>query len=150
MDLRKTFFNLLRVGVGMLFFIAGILKAAALRTFMIEIRQYALVPDDAVPLFAVILVFLEAGCGFALIINLGARLSARILSALVALFMVAVSSRVVRGLGGGCGCFGGLVDDPVGSGVLIRDAFLLVACMIVATRSGAVQPGGRSQRGGVQ
>ena len=134
MHLRQAALATVRIGVGVLFVIAGVVKGAALSDFRDEISRYALLPSSVVPIAAVLLVALEIVCGLSMIVDRGSRRSAWLLAALVSLFLFALTSRMVRGDTGECGCFGGSFAEPIGPGVLVRDTVLLLCCILFAIR----------------
>jgi putative oxidoreductase len=126
---------LLRIGLGLVFLYAGALKAFAPLTLAGDIANYHLLPAAWVPLFAVTLPWIEILVGFALVLGLFGRGAALVAAALMAVFTVALSQALLRGIDLACGCFGG--TDPATGWTVLRDVvFLAVALHVVAFDTG--------------
>ena len=124
---RTAFFWLLRLGLGALMLVPGILKILDPSAFATEIHNYQLFPGLA-PVLAAALPTVEIALGAALLVGtrLWVRAGALGSAALLTVFTVAVTSVVVRGINISCGCFG------AGSGsitplTVLRDVALLAA-----------------------
>jgi uncharacterized membrane protein YphA (DoxX/SURF4 family) len=118
---------ILRVGLGALFVIAGVVKLGDPTQFAIEIGNYRLGAAYA-PYLAVILPYIEIALGAGIIVlprawRQGAALA---LAVLLAVFTIAVATAVGRGINIDCGCFGG-ASGPVTSLTVVRDVALLLA-----------------------
>jgi uncharacterized membrane protein YphA (DoxX/SURF4 family) len=118
---------LLRLGLGGLFILAGALKLGDPTQFAIEIGNYRMMQSIA-PYLAIVLPTIELVLGLALVIaprrwRQGAALA---LVGLLAVFTVAVSQAVGRGINVDCGCFGGQ-SGPVTALTVVRDLALLAA-----------------------
>jgi uncharacterized membrane protein YphA (DoxX/SURF4 family) len=121
----KALALLLRLVLGGLFVVAGVLKLGDPTRFAIEIGNYRLWPQVA-PYLAVTLPFVEVVLGLAVVLaprpwRLGAALG---LVGLLTTFTVAVSQAVGRGINVDCGCFGGQ-SGPVTGLTVVRDLALL-------------------------
>lgn len=126
----------LRVGLGALFVIAGALKLGDPMRFAIEVTNYRLLPALA-PYLAVILPPVEVVLGLSLIAmpRTWRRAAALALTALMAVFTVAVAQVVARGINVDCGCFGG-ASGPVDGWTVARDfALLAVAAVVLVLES---------------
>jgi putative oxidoreductase len=75
--------------------------------------------------------WLELICGVLIIVGLLLRGSAVIIGLMLLIFIVALSSALVRGLDISCGCFSVSDEHGVAVDLLVRDIFLLVAAAIV-------------------
>ncbi len=121
----------LRVGLGGLFVVTGVLKLADAPAFAVEIHNYQLFPALA-PVLAASLPAVELALGAALLagprpwLRAGALASA----ALLAVFTVAVASAVARGINISCGCFGA-GSSPVTLLTVLRDVALLAASVAI-------------------
>ncbi len=142
MESRRIVSCIARLTVGLLFLSAGLLKFVGFSEFLEQVRQYRLLPESVVPSFAGAIVLLETVCGFMVLAGIRVHHGAYALSVLAAIFLIAVSWRVVVGDGGSCGCFGGIVDETIGPAAILRNAGILVLCILVA-RSGARSTAGR-------
>jgi len=118
----------LRLGVGALFVVTGILKLNDPTAFATEIHNYQLLPSLS-PYMAATLPAIEIVLGAALIGGPRdwARAGALATGALMLVFTVAVASVVWRGINISCGCFGA-GSGPVTMLTVLRDVALLAAC----------------------
>jgi putative oxidoreductase len=116
---------LLRILFGASFAVAGILKAISLGAFIISVRSYDIVPQFLVPGFAIMVLSFEIVFGLSLILGLFTRLSSTVLSTLLILFASAAFFEILRGNNTGCGCFGTIIQEKIGTGAVIKDLVLL-------------------------
>jgi uncharacterized membrane protein YphA (DoxX/SURF4 family) len=114
----------LRIALGGLFIYAGIGKLADPTQFAIDITNYRIVPSLA-PWAAVLLPYVEIGCGIAAIVlpRHWRRAGALAIAGMMALFTVAVSAALARGINIDCGCFGGAAG-PITAITVVRDVAL--------------------------
>lgn len=136
----------LRLGVGVLFVVTGVLKLGDPTAFATEIHNYQLFTWTA-PFAAATLPAIEIVLGAALIAGPRAwvRASALGTGALMLVFTVAVITVVARGINISCGCFGA-GSGPVTMLTVIRDVALLAGCaaiyaMAAPPREIGAQPG---------
>jgi uncharacterized membrane protein YphA (DoxX/SURF4 family) len=118
----------LRVLLGGLFILSGILKLLDVPAFEKVVREFDAIPEFMVPLFSFCLPAVELACG--LCVLTGFFLHEALL--FVMLQLAAFIGVIVPNLGGkriisDCGCFGGMLDSRVGPGLLLRDMALLAA-----------------------
>lgn len=134
-SLRLVVGWILRLGLGALFVLAGVLKLAQPTAFAIEIVNYRLLPGLA-PYLAATLPAIEIGLGVALVAAPVAwrRAAALSMAGLLALFTVAVGQVVARGINIDCGCFGG-GSGPVTGWTVTRDVALLAAAVAAVALS---------------
>ena len=127
----KIILLILRLALGGIFIYAGALKIADAQHFALDVHHFRLTPWTASVLIAVYLPWLEVLAGFALIFRrlpLGATLA---LSAMSAVFLVALTSAWARGLDISCGCFG-KEEHHIQTHfpqLLLRDTALLAAAL---------------------
>lgn len=117
---------LLRLGLGGLLAVAGLLKLRDPAGFAVEISNFQLLPSlAAYP--AAILPATELVLGFALVVApVPWRRAATIgVAILFLVFTVAVTSAYVRGINIACGCFGG-GGDAIGPLTVARNLALLL------------------------
>ncbi|RBY86906.1 DoxX family protein [Blastococcus sp. TF02A-26] len=130
--------TVLRVGLGVVWVVAGALKlpdpAAAERA----VRAYQLAPEALVPLLAFGLPVLEIAVGLLLLAGVFVRPAAVVSALLLAGFTAAVASAWARGLSIDCGCFGGGgevdADSTAYLSEIVRDVALLAASVFLVVR----------------
>jgi uncharacterized membrane protein YphA (DoxX/SURF4 family) len=98
--------------------------------FGMAINSYNLLPIGAVELLARALPWFELALGAFLIIGVGLRWTSIIASALLLVFIAAMTRAYILGLEIVCGCFGN--NEKLGPGTLIRDSSMLVLALAVA------------------
>jgi hypothetical protein len=133
--------------LGMVFVVASIDKIADPLSFSTSIEAYDMVPYPLINIMAIAIPWLELVCGIFLVGGVWMRPSAMILSGLLMLFVVAISTAVLRGLNINCGCFGS-GGSEVGWGRVGEDLLLLLpaahifwAAKARPAEGGAVSPG---------
>ena len=97
--------------------------------FAMAINSYNLLPVWAVELLARVLPWFELALGIFLIIGIGLRSSGLLASALLTVFIAAMTRAYIMGLEIVCGCFGN--NEKLGPWTLIRDSSLLVLALAV-------------------
>jgi putative oxidoreductase len=103
----KSFvWRILDLIIAAVFIYAGALKALDPVQFAHDIDNYKILPWGIGVALAFYLPWLEIFCGLALIFRLFYRGALSILTALVAIFLIATIAAKVRGLDITCGCFG--------------------------------------------
>ena len=122
---------ILRLALGGIFLYAGALKIAEARQFALDVHHFRLTPWTASVLIAVYLPWLEVLAGLALILRRLPLGTALALSAMSAVFLIALTSAWARGLDISCGCFGKEEHNiqthfPQ---LFLRDAALLAAAL---------------------
>ena len=143
---RQTLFLLGRLVLGGVFLYAGVVKALDVTGFAGQVAAYRLLPYAYNYLIAATLPTVEILCGVLLLLNLRIRPALLVSGGLNLVFMIALSSVLLRGLDIDCGCF-----DPAGDGstspgaALLRD--LILMSLIVMTWVSADAAGLRSCRG---
>jgi uncharacterized membrane protein YphA (DoxX/SURF4 family) len=127
-----------RLVLGIVWVVAGLLKlpdpAAAERA----VRAYQLAPEWLVPVLAFGLPVLEIAVGVLLLLGAFVRPAAVVSAVLLAGFTAAVASAWARGLTIDCGCFGGGGQVDAGQtaylGEIVRDVALLCAALFLVAR----------------
>ena len=99
--------HIARLVLGVVYLWAGVLKAPDPMGFARDIEQYGIVTGTAATVFAFILIPAEVALGCALLLNFRTRLSLIVASALMVMFIGAISYALATGQPlEGCGCFG--------------------------------------------
>jgi putative oxidoreductase len=97
--------------------------------FAMAIDSYNMLPLWAVEILARVLPILEAVIGFLLVFGLGVRWVAAFTSALLLVFIGAMTRALILHIQIKCGCFGN--DEPLTIWTLLRDSTLLVLSLAV-------------------
>ena len=93
--------------LGVLFLAAGVLKGANPGRLARSMENYDILPSIVLTFLAFYLPWLEVFAGLSLILGKMRRGSLLVLSGLTALFVVASSQALLRGIDIECGCLGG-------------------------------------------
>lgn len=121
-----------RLVLGIVFVYASWDKILHPEAFSQAVQNYRIVPLAAVNLFALVLPWVELICGFLLLLGLFTGGSSLLVSLLLVLFLVALSSALIRGIDISCGCFSQKSSSPITYWYLLRDtALLLVALQVL-------------------
>jgi uncharacterized membrane protein YphA (DoxX/SURF4 family) len=105
--------------------------------FGMAINSYNLLPVWAVEMLARVLPWFELALGAFLIIGFGLRWVGTIASALLLVFIAAMTRAYILGLEIVCGCFGN--NEKLGPGTLIRDSSMLVLALAVTIGAFLIQ-----------
>jgi hypothetical protein len=122
-----------RAALGLLFLYAAASKVPDLRAFAEEVANYRVLPAALVPWLGATLPGIEGVCGLGLLLPTRlVRASAIITGGMLAVFIVALSLALTRGIDLRCGCFGGA--EQATWGTVARDVVMLAGCVLVAWR----------------
>ena len=124
---RLILFHGSRLLLAGIFLYAGVLKAEDPIAFAGQVANYQLLPYAWNYLVAAILPYLEILCGLLLVLNQWVKPSTLLLGLLNLVFMVALTSLIVRGIDIDCGCFNPDAEvktSPLSA--LIRDLGIMV------------------------
>ncbi len=127
-----------RLVVGGIFIYASLDKLTHPQAFAEVIHHYRLTPYPLLHPSAHLLPILEIVIGSALVLGIGRRGAALLAGALTVIFMVAITSALIRNLDISCGCFNTDGGHAVGLDLLFRDGILLLLCLppLLARESG--------------
>ncbi len=134
-----------RVFVAGLFLYAGGIKAGASEGFAITISQFSILPAPLITIAAILLPFAEIVGAILLLIPRTTRMGAALLSALLVVFLTALTWALSQGLIVDCGCFG---DEPPSRdrmvATILRDVVLLAITLpLAAVRRPGPKPNNR-------
>lgn len=116
-----------RLILGGVFVYAGVSKVVAPREFAEIVVSYHILSAKVAIYFAYVLPWVEIMLGILLVLGLGVKKAALILSVLLIAFIGAVLIRHFNGLAVSCGCFSPKSSGPVSIFLIIgRDAILLI------------------------
>jgi len=137
-----------RLVIGGMFVYASIDKIVHPDQFAKIIYYYKMMPGDLINFFALILPLVELITGVFLIAGFWEKSAGLLITALLLIFLVALTSAYVRGIDISCGCFS--TTTKVKGEVLsyiFRDIVLIVTMgMILFARESFMSLGGRSAR----
>lgn len=120
---------LCRLAVGGVFIFASLDKFQHPGAFAQAIHNYRLVPYALLHPMAYLLPALELTAGIFLVLGLWRRGAALLSGLMTVVFMVAITSALLRGLDISCGCFHTDGGHGVGLSLLARDLVLLLLCL---------------------
>ena len=115
-----------RVALGVIFLVAAwgkIVDPAALAKI---IHNYHILPDVLVNLAALILPWVEVVLGVCLITGFASRGASLLATALLVVFVAAMTYAYFRGYNTQCGCFTTKADEPISPTTLMRDGSMLI------------------------
>jgi uncharacterized membrane protein YphA (DoxX/SURF4 family) len=124
-----------RIVLGLVFLLYGLDKVFQPDEFARAIANYRLLPHELVNLLAVVLPWVECLCGLMLLSGQWVRSAALVAAFLLAVFVIAVSITLVRGLDINCGCFDSGEGRKVGLKLLAEDLLLLVISGVLITKA---------------
>ncbi len=126
------------IALGFRFYLGGLFVLASLHkiqfpaAFADAVVAYQVVPFFLVPAMAVVLPWLELLSGLCLVLGVRAKAAAWTVAALLALFVLAVVSVLLRDLPVSCGCFAA-TGEPATWWTVARDlAWLGMALYVIA------------------
>jgi uncharacterized membrane protein YphA (DoxX/SURF4 family) len=125
-----------RLVLGGFFIYAAIDKIAHPADFAKIVYNYRILPGDLINVFALILPALELFCGIALVAGTYTLGASAILTGMLAMFLVAVSAAIARGIKIDCGCFTTSGDGAreVGMPLIYQDTALLLLGLWIWTK----------------
>ena len=133
-QIRRSVLWLLRVGVGVLFIIAGAMKLRDIAGFIVVVHHYKLLPGRLVGPVAVYLPWLEIIGGLAVCCVRRSRGPVLVLTLLMAIFLATILVAWARGLDIACGCFGSGAEHIRYPFLVLRDVGILsILVMLLVT-----------------
>ena len=143
---RPLFLWLARIAVAAVFLGACIAKIRDPELFALAVNRYRILPGEFVNLVAIVLPWIELTAGLA-VLAAPARLRAAgalILAGMLAVFTIAISLNMLRGIEASCGCFSTRADAAVSDGWnLVRNGALIwlaLAAFLDAFRRAPARP----------
>ena len=125
---RPLFVWMARLAVAGIFLAACIAKIRDPEAFALATLRYRILPGEFVNLVAIVLPWIELTCGLA-VLAAPARLRAAgafLVAGMLAVFTVAISLNLLRGIEASCGCFSTRADAAVSDGWnLVRNGALI-------------------------
>ncbi len=115
-----------RLILGVVFIYASLEKIQNPEGFAEVIYNYRMVPESLINIMAIVLPWLELICGVLIIVGVFVRGSALLIGAMLAVFIVALSSAILRGLDISCGCFTLEGGRDIAGRTLVEDVLLMI------------------------
>ncbi len=116
-----------RLIVGAVFIYASLDKIMNPEAFAKGVHNYKILPPSLINIAALFLPWLELLTGAALILGTKVEGASLIISVLLVVFLVAVTSTLIRGISIDCGCFtSSSAGRKTGWGLLVQDGVLLL------------------------
>lgn len=147
---RSMFVWMARLAVAGLFLAACIAKIRDPEAFALAVHRYRILPGELVNIVAMILPWIELTSGLA-VLAAPARWRASgalLITAMLAVFTVAISLNLARGIEASCGCFSTRADAAVSDGWnLVRNGALIwlaLAVFLDAFRPAVPRPPGNA------
>lgn len=102
--------------------------------FAVDVATYGILPLSLINLMAIVLPWVELAAGVMIVAGFRARAGAVLTSAMMVVFIAAISIALSKGLHMSCGCFAsqGAVEDPISFMTVLRDlGWLAISMWIV-------------------
>ena len=122
----------LRWSIAVIFIVAGITKILNPFTFAEDIDNYRMLPYLLVTIMAIVMPWLEIFSGIFLVVGKLRQGAIFILLLLNVIFLIAITSAIIRGLDITCGCFA-ITNEGTKVGItrLIQDILLFVSLIYI-------------------
>jgi uncharacterized membrane protein YphA (DoxX/SURF4 family) len=130
---KQYFLLSLRIGLGLVFVYAGVLKIQDPVAFAGSVAAYKLLPYFINYLVATTIPWVEVTCGLFLIIGYRIQAVAGITAAMNILFIVLLASTIMRGLDIDCGCFRQGGEKTSAWITIMRDILFLSVALVLFT-----------------
>jgi putative oxidoreductase len=136
-ELKENIQRVIRIGLGLVFLYAGIIKIIDPVAFAGSVAAYKIMPYALNYLIAAVLPWVEVTCGLLLVIGYRVRAASCIVIVMNLVFIAALGSTIVRGLNVDCGCFRqGGEKTPAWLAILRDVVFLAAAISLFRQRRG--------------
>lgn len=131
-SMSRIVYHLARLALGLVFIYAGAVKAQDVVAFAGHVAAYQILPYAMNYLVAATLPYVEFLAGVLLLLNARIRPALMVIGGMTLVFMVALTSVLLRDLGIDCGCFDPSGGQNVTAGTaLLRDVGLMVLVVLV-------------------
>lgn len=131
MKVRDCFLLATRLFLGILFIYAALDKIRNPGPFSDLVMNYHLLPEQVVNVFALWLPVVELVAGVLLILGIWSQAASGLVTAMLAMFLVAIIQGVARGIDTHCGCFTqGGKGSPISVWTVLRDCGFLAVSVV--------------------
>jgi len=128
---RREVVLVVRVLLGVLFIASSADKVRDPARFAAAVRGYEILPIALTNLFALGLAWTELLAGIMLVFGVYTRQAAAVLFLLLAVFVVAIATTIIRGIVVDCGCFSNEGGSQTGYLLIVRNLFLMAASLLI-------------------
>lgn len=119
---------IVRLVLGGIFVFWSLDKITMPDKFVTEIMNYRLLPEFSVNIFAIILPWVELLAGIMLIAGIRIKANSAVIGLLLIVFIVAITSAIIRGFDIGCGCSSSS-PQRVGLTKILEDLAMLIGAV---------------------
>jgi uncharacterized membrane protein YphA (DoxX/SURF4 family) len=150
--MTRALYHLARLTLALVFVYAGAVKAQDVVAFAGHVAAYQILPYALNYFVAATLPYVEFLAGVLLLLNVRIRPALAVVGTMTLIFMVALTSVLLRGLDIDCGCFDPGGGQDVSAGVaLLRDVGLMFLVVLAwwlrsRTMSGSANRESRDER----
>jgi uncharacterized membrane protein YphA (DoxX/SURF4 family) len=122
-----------RVYLAAVFLLACWHKILQPQSFAVDVATYQILPLALINLTAIVLPWVELASALLLLFGWRTRAAALLISAMMGMFLVAISIALARGQEMSCGCFAsqGAAEDPISWRTVARDSGWLLLGLYV-------------------
>jgi putative oxidoreductase len=122
-----------RLYLGTIFLLACWHKLTDPGAFALDIATYQILPLALINPMALVLPWVELLAGIMMLIGFRTRPAALLIAGMMAIFLVAISLALGKGLEMSCGCFAsqGAAEDPISWRTIVRDSGWLLLALYV-------------------
>ena len=125
------FIVMLRVLLGGLFIFSSVHKIAAPGEFARAVRDYEMLAVGLSNLFALFVSWSEFVAGTMLLLGVMTKKAAGAIFILLAMFTVAITATIIRGIAVDCGCFSNEGNHQTDYTLVIRNLFLIASTTMI-------------------
>ncbi len=124
---------ILRIGLGGIFVFASLGKIVDdPLIFVSVVESYKVLPKALIPLFSVVLPWVEFIAGTLLIIGYAVESAAAVIALMLVAFIFGIVINLFRGVEMACGCFGFIEGgDKIGWYTVVRDLAMLLSAVLL-------------------
>ena len=125
----------IRIGLGIFFLYAAVVKISNIQSFAQAIRSYELIPAQLSLISAIFLPWIELYSGLFILIGLYTKSSGIVALSLMTVFTIAVITALMRGLNIDCGCGASIAGLEKVSWLKLLENVFLIYLLFVMIRS---------------
>lgn len=127
---RTAISTVARLAMAAVFVVAGLSKITDIELAKLSVESYQIFPREIAHVIGITLPVLEIALGALLLLGLGTRVVALLMSLLLIAFIAGIASLWIRDINVACGCFGGSIlatERPNFAFEIGRDLLMLAA-----------------------
>ncbi|MBM3712454.1 MAG: redoxin domain-containing protein [Actinobacteria bacterium] len=124
--------SLIRVLLGVVFLLAGILKTSNIISFHSTISNFGLLTPNVLPFISYVLIMSEIILGLTLLLKIKPILFSNVASFLLIFFTTLIISKIIEGESFNCNCFGVFSENKIGLKTILRNVILLLITIFLS------------------